>query len=68
MFQLYIMNQWLNLNVTYTLVSIDRMLKLYQGQGHKVKGQGQICSFLKNIVSAISHEPIIGHWWWVYTW
>ena len=44
------------------MISIDKMLKLYQGQGHKVKGQGQICSFLKKTsVSAISHEPIIGH-------
>ena len=29
------------------MISIDKMLKLYQGQGHKVKGEGQICSFLK---------------------
>ena len=25
--------------------SINGMLKLTQGQGHKVKGQGQICMF-----------------------
>ena len=29
------------------LISIDRMLKLTQGQGHKVKGQGKICKFVK---------------------
>ena len=29
------------------MISIDKMLMLTQGQGHKVKGQGQICNFVK---------------------
>ena len=44
MFWLYIMNQWLDLADTYTHDSITEMLKLIQGQGHKVKGQSQIAS------------------------
>ena len=30
------------------------MLKLTQGQGHKVKGQGQICDFVKTCFDYIS--------------
>ena len=29
------------------MVNIDETLKLTQGQGHKVKGQGQICNNVK---------------------
>ena len=29
------------------MISITRMLKLTKGQGHKVKGQSQICRFKK---------------------
>ena len=43
------------------MISIDKMLMLTQGQGHKVKGQGQICNFVKKRVLAICHEPIIGY-------
>ena len=42
-------------------VDINEMLKLTQGQGHKVKGQGQICNFVKKRVWAIYHEPMIAH-------
>ena len=31
------------------LISIDGMLKLTKGQGQKVKGQGQMSSFVKNL-------------------
>ena len=41
------------------MISIDKMLMLTQGQGHKVKGQGQICNFEKKLVSNIYHEPMI---------
>ena len=30
-------------------IDINEMLKLTQGQGYKNKGQGQICSFVKNL-------------------
>ena len=30
------------------MVDINEMLKLTLGQGHKVKGQGQICSFVNS--------------------
>ena len=29
------------------MIDINKILKLTQGQGHKVKGQGQICKFVK---------------------
>ena len=31
------------------MIDINKILKLTLGQGHKVKGQGQICSFVKNL-------------------
>ena len=31
------------------MIDINEMLKLTQGQGHKVKGQGQICNYTKKI-------------------
>ena len=33
--------------LTYT-IDIDEPLKLTQGQGHKVKDQGHICSFVNS--------------------
>ena len=29
------------------IISIDKMFMLTQGQGHKVKGQGHICRYVK---------------------
>ena len=43
------------------MISIDNMLMLTQGQGHKVKGQGQICHFVKKLVSTIYHEQMNGY-------
>ena len=43
------------------MISIDKMLMLTQGQGHKVKGQGRICNFVKKTYLAIYHEPMIGY-------
>ena len=44
------------------MTSIDKMLMLFKGQGHKVKGQGQLCNFVKKKrASVIYHEPIIAH-------
>ena len=40
-------------------VDIDATLKMTQGQGHKVKGQGRICNCVKKTVWAINHERII---------
>ena len=31
------------------MIDINEMLKLTLGQGHKVKGQGHICDFVKNL-------------------
>ena len=31
------------------MIYINKMLKLTQGQGHKIKGQGQICKFVENL-------------------
>ena len=42
------------------MISIDKMLMLTQGQGHKVKGQGQICDFAKKLVSTLNHARMIG--------
>ena len=33
--------------LTY-IIDIDEMLKLTKGQGHKVKGQGQMYNYIKN--------------------
>ena len=41
------------------MISIDGLLKLTQGEGHKVKGQGQICTFVKKLLSTLYYEPTI---------
>ena len=45
------------------MIDINEMLKLSQGQGHKGKGQGQICNFVKKqkkkLASAMYHERMI---------
>ena len=38
------------------MIDIDKTFKLTQGQGHRVKGQGQIKSFVKKIESSIKHK------------
>ena len=43
--------------LTY-IIDIDETLKLTQGQGHKVKGQGHIGIYVKKIVFTITHERI----------
>ena len=35
------------------MTSIDMMLMLTEGQGHKVKGQGQVCNKVKKLVKSI---------------
>ena len=42
------------------LISIDVVLTLTQGRGHKVKGQGQKMHVCKELVSTIYHESMIG--------
>ena len=42
------------------MIDIYETKKLTEGQGHKVKGQGQICNFTKKIVLAINRERVIG--------
>ena len=42
------------------MTSIDKMLMLTEGQGQKVKGQGQICDFVKKLVSTIYQEQMNG--------
>ena len=61
------LDSWMLMILTYK-IDICEMKKLTQGQGHKVKGQGQICNFTKNIVSAINHERVIGFRWYLYIW
>ena len=49
LFRLYVMNQWLDTDVTCApdmYIYINEMSKLTEGQGHKVKDQGQICKFI----------------------
>ena len=42
------MNGWMDLDDTYIyIIDIDETLKLTQGQGHKVKGQGNIRIYVK---------------------
>ena len=40
-------------------IDIYETTKFIQGQGHNVKGQGQICNCTKNIVWAINYERMI---------
>ena len=53
--------------LTY-IIDIDETLKLTQGQGHKVKGQGHIGIYVKKIVWVIAHERVAGilrnFMWW----
>ena len=36
--------------MTFThMIDINEMLKLTKGHGHKIKGQGQICKFVKDL-------------------
>ena len=44
------------------MISIVEMLKLTKGQGHKVKGQGQTCKFVKNVFGNISRT---NDWIWM---
>ena len=50
LFQLYIMNKWLVLDDITTYYSHEWEDELTQGQGHKVKGQGQTNSYVKIFV------------------
>ena len=43
------------------MISINKMLMFNKYQGHKVKGQGQICNYGKKRVLAKYHEPMIAH-------
>ena len=40
------------------MMDVNKMLMLTEGQGHKVKGQGQICDFAKKLVSTIYQEQM----------
>ena len=40
-------------------VDVDKIIQLTKGQGHGVKGQGQIGSFVTKIDSSIKHEWMI---------
>ena len=42
------MDEWILIILTH-MIDIDETLKLTQGQGHKVKGQGQICDVVKHL-------------------
>ena len=41
------------------MIDINETKKLTQGQGNKVKGQGQICTLVKILVSPINHEQVV---------
>ena len=47
--------------LTY-IIDIDETLKLIQGQGHKVKGQGHIGIYKKNYVSHLNREHMVRPW------
>ena len=42
-------------------IDIHEIKKLTKGEGHKVKGQGQLCNFVKKRALVIYHEPMITH-------
>ena len=41
-------NDWIVVKLMHR-VDIDATLKMTQGQGHKVKGQGRICNCVKKL-------------------
>ena len=45
------MNIWMDLDDTWAYGLYWWDLKLTQGQGHKVKGQGHICNYVKLLLS-----------------
>ena len=47
-------NDWIEVKLMHR-VDIDATLKVTKGQGHKVKGQGQIYSYMEKTVWAIHH-------------
>ena len=51
-------DDWIKIKLMYR-VDIDATFKVTQGQGHKVKGQGRICNYMKTIVWAINQEQMI---------
>ena len=60
------MDWYILMILTYT-TDIGKMSELTLGQGHKFKGQGQICNFVKIRVLAIYPQPMIAHRWCTYT-
>ena len=51
------MDEWILMILTH-MIDIDETLKWTQGQGHKVKGQGQICNNVKKLVKLIRNQRI----------
>ena len=43
------MNGWIFMILTH-MIDTNKNIKLTQGQGHRVKGQGQIKSYVKTLV------------------
>ena len=60
-------NDWI-LMILKHIIDNRKILKFTQGQGHKVKAQGQICTFVEKNILTVYHEPMIGYWWYSHTW
>ena len=66
LFQLYVINNWLNIDVIYTpdinWWDIDPRSR---SQGQRSRSNMQCC---KELVSTLYHESMIGYWWYLHTW
>ena len=60
-------NDWILMILIHN-ISIINMLRLTLGQGHKVKGQGQLCKFVKTLFLTVYHAPLVVYWCYYQTW
>ena len=54
------MDDWILMMLTH-MIDIDETLKLTQGQGHKVKGQGHIGIYMKKQFGLLLMDLLMDH-------
>ena len=50
--QIFAFNSWTDICISMKItcmIDIDKNITLTQGQGHKIKGEGQTCSYAKHV-------------------
>ena len=56
------------MKILTNIIDTNKILKLTQGQDHKVKGQNQIFNFIEEIVSTVYYEPMVVYWCYSQIW